>query len=404
MYRGPTFFINNGYLSTTGYDGQTGTVYNRRSGKMQSTFSSVKTPGFWMMKKRNIPHNPFSHTFESWTGGKYIRGTFQMSGGIVYSTLLSGNIDTLSAIRPWLKLPLGIDVEKDCRSKILDKLKSQSVNLAQSYAERKQTTNMIAKSVNRLASAAMAVRRGNFRHASELFGMRHPSSKLKREIKPHPDNLANHWLEFQYGWKPLLSEIYGAAELLAKTYELERPTVVKATKIREFSELKYPGAYFYQGLHVAECLVDSKGSSRCTYVIEFIEDDAHIARMSSTGIANPLLLAWELLPYSFVIDWFLPVGNYLGNLDATTGLSFLRGSKTIVLHSTHTSRWRTLVVGSAPEIRTYGQGDSHEIYSKNRTVLQSFPSPPPPTFEPSLGVTRALSGMALLTQLFSRKR
>ena len=32
---------------------------------------------------------------------------------------------------------------------------------------------------------------------------------------------------------------------------------------------------------------------------------------SSLGLANPALVAWELVPFSFVIDWVLPIGSWL---------------------------------------------------------------------------------------------
>lgn len=34
------------------------------------------------------------------------------------------------------------------------------------------------------------------------------------------------------------------------------------------------------------------------------------------GLVNPLEVAWELLPFSFVADWFLPIGGYLNAMDA----------------------------------------------------------------------------------------
>lgn len=32
---------------------------------------------------------------------------------------------------------------------------------------------------------------------------------------------------------------------------------------------------------------------------------------------NFLTTAWELIPYSFVVDWFIPVGNYLNKINST---------------------------------------------------------------------------------------
>jgi hypothetical protein len=35
----------------------------------------------------------------------------------------------------------------------------------------------------------------------------------------------------------------------------------------------------------------------------------------SLGLTDPLSVVWEIIPYSFVVDWFLPVGTYLENLN-----------------------------------------------------------------------------------------
>jgi hypothetical protein len=40
---------------------------------------------------------------------------------------------------------------------------------------------------------------------------------------------------------------------------------------------------------------------------------------SRMGLVNPLSIAWEVVPFSFVVDWFLPVGNFLENLTSLAG-------------------------------------------------------------------------------------
>jgi hypothetical protein len=45
-----------------------------------------------------------------------------------------------------------------------------------------------------------------------------------------------------------------------------------------------------------------------------------LAQLNGTGLLNPALLYWELMPYSFVVDWFIPVGDVLASLTAGLGL------------------------------------------------------------------------------------
>jgi hypothetical protein len=286
------------------------------------------------------------------------------------------------------------DVERKARQKVLQKLKDSSVNLAQAFAERKQTVSMISKSVNRLASAALAVRRGNLNHAVNLLGMKYAGKDLRKEVKPHPSNLANYWLEFNYGWRPLLSDIKGSAELIAKTFAENRPSVATGSH----TQFKTDRGLCRQGDGWREDYL-SQHFARSRYVIQFREDNAFAARMASTGITDPLLLAWELLPYSFVVDWFLPIGSYLSSLSATRGLVFYRGSVSkqwgMVCTTTHSP---TPVQNGTSTVQ--GLGRSIDQSHKSRTILNGFPSPTLSLNRDPFGASRALSGIALLTQAF----
>lgn len=42
--------------------------------------------------------------------------------------------------------------------------------------------------------------------------------------------------------------------------------------------------------------------------------------MQSLGLVNPLSVAWDLVPWSFVIDWFTGIGTFLGGLTDMYGL------------------------------------------------------------------------------------
>jgi hypothetical protein len=38
------------------------------------------------------------------------------------------------------------------------------------------------------------------------------------------------------------------------------------------------------------------------------------------GLLDPATVLWEIIPYSFVVDWFLPIGSYLDNLNQIPNL------------------------------------------------------------------------------------
>lgn len=127
------------------------------------------------------------------------------------------------------------------------------------------------------------------------------------------------------------------------------------------------------------------------------------ARLAQTGIDNPALLAWELLPYSFVVDWFLPVGNYLESLNAFSGFSFVSGWV-----SYRTEQWYSVEYNGKVTNGTYGfqyRKGFGEIYRARyqRDVLSSFPGAGYPTFKNPIGgepLNRFLTAYSLLRVLF----
>lgn len=48
--------------------------------------------------------------------------------------------------------------------------------------------------------------------------------------------------------------------------------------------------------------------------------------LNQLGLVNPASLAWELIPWSFVVDWFIPIGPLLSVLTAPAGLIFISGT------------------------------------------------------------------------------
>lgn len=54
-----------------------------------------------------------------------------------------------------------------------------------------------------------------------------------------------------------------------------------------------------------------KGTLTCRFKI----NNPDLLLPAKVGLTNPLSVAWELIPFSFVVDWFLPIGKYLDALD-----------------------------------------------------------------------------------------
>lgn len=212
-------------------------------------------------------------------------------------------------------------------------------------------------------------------------------------------DLANGWLQYQYGWKPLMSDIFGIAN--------ESINIVLATIQKVRSRVTLPievdfvkGPYQVAGLTSVKTSIRGKGKQSCTIVLELDvpQSSFDVARWTSL---NPVSIAWELTPYSFVIDWFYDVGSYLRNLESalyyntlfrsgyTSELYAYDGKQSVINHRSQFSGYYYLLNAVAGVRR-------REFV---RTKLTSYPLPRKPTFSVDLNSSRLLSAAALLRQL-----
>jgi len=197
------------------------------------------------------------------------------------------------------------------------KLKGMKVNLPQAFAERGQTVRLVGDSLRTLRTMVRDVKR---------LDLRGVKSKFKSA-----DAYLNRWLELQYGWKPLLSDVYGAVSALHAHEEAAGPpiTTVKAFVRSEERTLERltdsgPGSLIWDFDKYSSTV--HTGHMR----LDFVQSDGLVTgTLVQLGITNPLELAWELLPWSFVADWFIPIGDYLSSLDATVGWQFKGGSYSV---------------------------------------------------------------------------
>lgn len=281
-------------------------------------------------------------------------------------------------------------------TKARGKLKEQSVNLAQAFLERRQTAMLLSDTLDRVVKSISALHRRDFRGAVRALEL--PFSAAKRLRRDQ--TASSNWLALQYGWKPLLSDLYGSAELLRKR-DQEDPTryrlFVKASA-RSGAD-RSPIYDFPPALISSKNVVnwDAFASRKKAKVrLDYSLNDQVISRLaSSVGFTNPLTLAWEVTPFSFLVDWFLPIGNYLNQLDASIGLTYLGGSVT--------ERWEvncdTRVRRLGPSFPRFDVSFSLSRMSWRRLVYALEPYPSFPSFKDPISGIHLANAAALLSVL-----
>jgi len=246
-------------------------------------------------------------------------------------------------------------------------VKDQKLNLAQDLAEYKQVQKMFVNNATTVVKALRDFKRGKFSNGLKTLGL---TPKQTRS------SVSNRWLEYQYGIRPLMQSLYGAAEEL--NVALQRPRVRKLSVSKTEHDRKVIVTDL--GPPTGKCTMDASWDVRCRVNAWLLQDSLAACRL---GITNPVDLVWELIPYSFVVDWFIPIGDWLNSLDAVVGLNGVWGTVTTKAKSIVTQS-----LGANLIERTY-----------SRQVFTSLPGLPPPQYKASLGVGQIANALALLSQL-----
>lgn len=193
--------------------------------------------------------------------------------------------------------------EAELQSRLVSKVRGHEFNMAVEAAQGGQTVSMVVSTLTSLGRAVRAAKRGDLRKACYALSVQPRKQKFTSR------DISGRWLELQYGWLPMLSSVYEACSAYAAINERRRSVVVAKKSISG----RYNGAQSpnYSGM----------GTWRYRKRIQYeMTEKLSVAR--SLGLLDPLSVAWELIPFSFVIDWFIPIGTWLDNLSV---IPFLEG-------------------------------------------------------------------------------
>ena len=143
--------------------------------------------------------------------------------------------------------------------------------------------------------------------------------------------LASRILEFQYGVRPLVADIYGAMEALAnarygpgrcgKPFKVQGVIRGGSMESGKAWTMNTPGYLPVAGL--------TREYWEVKTILWFTPKNGLLKTASEVGMLNPLAVAWELLPFSCVVDWAWPAASWLNTLDAAIGLEFRGGTTTV---------------------------------------------------------------------------
>lgn len=214
----------------------------------------------------------------------------------------------------------------------------QALNLAQSVFEYRQTCDMFATAA---------------RLADELYEENVTKNKRYRR-RLTVANVAQAKLYASFGLVPALSDLQGALDIMNARFNSS------AVLVRHFSGLskgKNRGVYDYTG----PVSWSWDRSQRWSLFVGYSTDPRRMT------MGNPASLAWELVPWSWLVDGLVDVGSYLQSLDALQGVQWLKGTLTTKDRLTSVNN-STAALNS--ELVRPGR---HREFRYSRGVLSSIP-------------------------------
>lgn len=246
-------------------------------------------------------------------------------------------------------------------------------------AELRQSMGMAANAVLTVIEILRWLKKGRFDKAVEaLIKHGRPISRsAKQRFRNYSETsglsltkwMASAWLELQFGWKPLLQDVFNIMEATTDKMNGEFfPTLTLRGKGPTLTLRKdsYAELDSQTGAGHDEFLSGITYQADATITALF-RVDSSLTVLNAFGLDNPAAIAWELVPFSFVVDWFLPIGKYLSNLSALNGLE--------LIHATEFKRITSRCDRLTTKRRTWGYSVACECATVRytRNVLSAIP-------------------------------
>lgn len=261
-------------------------------------------------------------------------------------------------------------MQNEAVTKALLKLADQKAMIGENLATLRQTLGLIRNPAEALVKG---VRKVHSDKSLAPFLYKSYRDILRGGLM---NGAAKRYLEYVYGWKPLMQDIHGIMELAKQ--KGDSPLLMHSTG--KSSQQTQTRLYRYKDLSndtttlTGPC--DVNATTRCSLWARIDPNQQGVRSLNQLGLLNPAALAWELVPWSFVVDWLLPIGSVLNALSAPAGLIFVDGSishrvKTVGPYS---HRWDYFDTGySITSDVSAGGTVRYEGY--NRTQLFNWPLP-----------------------------
>lgn len=264
-------------------------------------------------------------------------------------------------------------------SKFRDLALGDTSSVGAALGEWQSSLGMIKNRASQLAVSARALRNRNFAYFLHYWKLGKYRSRRDPDYNK-AKKAADLWLEYSFGWKPLMGDIKSACDQISEPLPINDTSVGSASRTQITSQIV--GSLDYRRISWVKHWVGGR--------VKLTNPNLFLA--SQLGLVNPLAIAWELIPGSFVADWMFDISSFLGSMSDFIG--------TQVTGSWHSSMCRYA------ESKVPTNGGTGALANGVAFIRRTGLYRPMPNMEirQNLGtsINRAANAVALATQILTR--
>lgn len=257
----------------------------------------------------------------------------------------------------------------------------------------------VAKTVNRSPQQVSKIL-----DSVRKLGIRETANRLLKGDTQALERMVQAWLVVQFGIKPLAYDVYDASVYmqaeLAKTDNYLTVAVRAGAEDVAEEEVHVSGIGFNG--NTFDLYHTIRYSARYHYACQYdIPTTTTLAE--DLGLYNPAVIAWELLRFSWLIDYVVGIGDWLRSSMAAQHTKFLEGTQSVVLETMLLS-WRAVGV-TGVEMQGLGSAPLVNLKQFKRTVLNHGVMPSLlPGVKVHLGLSQLANSLAALTTLVGARQ
>lgn len=226
-----------------------------------------------------------------------------------------------------------------------------------------------------LASPAKTLRRRLDGYLNDVKKRRRGTPKSKTSM------LADKWLEHSFGWQPLLNDIDSANKYLDRRSEQLLQTLVRCKGYGKVETTAFAPEFTGNGVLAIRCLKRFTNQSTQYYAgaLSSTASSQKVMNIDSLGLSPRSFVPtlWEILPWSFAIDYFSNIGDVISawsnqTIDLAWGSSTARRISKVDITSVTSSPQNLAVVF---EQSLFGGNWQALHKSVGRSPISSVPLP-----------------------------